>query len=1616
MRCLLVLTSLALSACVAPLLPSRSPLADDVLRLVVQPTAADELELHVGPADRSEVWAVASGVNLVLGEDRHVFLPFTRAQREEGKLIVRCRNYPDHRVVVTVHRAGSGMLRVEVEDRVQLRSQVRELTLAYDVRGLGPPSRTHVPHLHPEPHNVAGDRAFRAPLLYFQGGSRALCLTPDLVMLGAERRLPQGLELDLAPARLRHGLIAHGSTQEVSFGGRRGSTWFSRRSGHAVEAQGESLRFAHRLRLISNANEDTLAQMLRHLWEEVAEPELQGTAHPLHGRSMDESIAAFFEEAVASRWVDLGNGGFLSAGILADGDHEDAWFSAFHQSLRTAYGLQLFLERTGETRFAGKVASTLDLALMAPRRGGLSPSVLTVSKSDGTMRWEPDSARAGFTTHYHLLDTASTGYWMLLLSRELPEQRDRVLKTCGETAAFFIGNQGPNGAIPSFYDSTYVAPKRDALFTNSAETGAAALFLAEYGDAAGDAAALEASARALDFLARDVVPKGLWLDSESYLSRGSSGDRDPRSGVSRQGSIGMIYTALAALRLFEIKQDQALATLARRTLGILSQFQQVWSPPYLRSAVVGGFGAVNCDARWNDARSALAAAAFLEGHRLLGDRQFLERGVAALRAAFTTATHEFQEADGSPGPTTSPHSGMGAAATIAEIYRRRLGHGVVDVGSRYAQAMDSFWFSDVSVEGSTVHLGVLTEANFVSPLRICFRGLRDDVDLEVLVNGQPLGTFAPKDLERGIAVLPARVPRLTFAPPPEIRSKSPWWPRAGIQGTPGTDWHAYIEVVTPGSTAKVPLALSQDGDLLVAKEPYRPVQLDPGARLEARLVYEVGGHSLFEPRRSFHSIQVTDFDAIDPGEGDEAELVDAGLSRRARFPDGLEDARVIRSKQTLRYEVPVRPEATHLEIRARISGKLRIHAGDRLIHEDEGAVGNRTRELRFQLADRRLWQTGKVAVVFQAADPDSEAPCYIALIRYRGTGEAAITAGLGKTEVIREPQQALHVLVLPVALPDRPLNAGREALSQLFFGGPEYRLTPEPEARTTTGSVSSLVTLFSGGRTSLKGVVLAPARWPHMVADFRRPKDPKRQGQRGWQDSVRAALVSAVQGQTKQNGNNDVGAVILITGGQDTVREEPARLDGVPVLFLPEREPDGSFLASGHALGVLLEACYGAERLAAPEHGAFGDLALMAQLHRHVPPPLIGWNMARTGWSDLVSVPPAHAGPLQIPPLLAGRTSYVLKSEPLADRGNLHLEVRAGRNPQDGLALLCYWEFSGPRPHLRDLSGHTTSPHLLRLSPQEPVLTTAFTPGGDRDLFRRTSAGVRTVTPQGEILWELGDLGARQNGSMDVSTQFLAHDLLHGLHYRGGKNAEQTEGGLTFELEAVAGDGIDAHVPAPGGLMRVFGQIHAVGGEPRLSCGCDAKELLRADLVAADGGIRFQFDLPGGVHNRRFWMRIANRRGAAARLVIRHLLAVPRSAGAQPVLPVGLPTASSTRLMDGTLYGNSIVLDPGDGSEQSFRTPLVIPGGGLLRLVCGLPAAAAANTGTRLSLELTDSTGRNHHVLLPERQFTRSRSDQPLFVALLGLPTTKEPQVGLLQMRWQGTAPLHLVTLAVDRP
>jgi hypothetical protein len=138
-----------------------------------------------------------------------------------------------------------------------------------------------------------------------------------------------------------------------------------------------------------------------------------------------------------------------------------------------------------------------------------------------------------------------------------------------------------------------------------------------------------------------VAREGRWEDFETYYSCApwgapeTLGRRVARNGVYKQNTLSIFWCAEAFLHAWRATRDRAFLQLARRCVDELSLYQAVWDPPFLPAPAHGGFGVMNADSEWNDARQSLFAPLYLDVAREVGDRQLLERGVSALRASFS---------------------------------------------------------------------------------------------------------------------------------------------------------------------------------------------------------------------------------------------------------------------------------------------------------------------------------------------------------------------------------------------------------------------------------------------------------------------------------------------------------------------------------------------------------------------------------------------------------------------------------------------------------------------------------------------------------------------------------------------------------------------------------------------------------------------------------------------------------------------------------------------------------------------------------------------------------------------------------------------------------------------
>ena len=96
----------------------------------------------------------------------------------------------------------------------------------------------------------------------------------------------------------------------------------------------------------------------------------------------------------------------------------------------------------------------------------------------------------------------------------------------------------------------------------------------------------------------------------------------------------MFWTAEALFETFKSTGTRRYLELGRRVLDELLMTQASWQPPYLYVDVLGGFGVMNADGEWLDARQSLFAEIILRYGLELGVEEYIQRGLAALRSSF----------------------------------------------------------------------------------------------------------------------------------------------------------------------------------------------------------------------------------------------------------------------------------------------------------------------------------------------------------------------------------------------------------------------------------------------------------------------------------------------------------------------------------------------------------------------------------------------------------------------------------------------------------------------------------------------------------------------------------------------------------------------------------------------------------------------------------------------------------------------------------------------------------------------------------------------------------------------------------------------------------------------
>jgi hypothetical protein len=192
----------------------------------------------------------------------------------------------------------------------------------------------------------------------------------------------------------------------------------------------------------------------------------------------------------------------------------------------------------------------------------------------------------------------------------------------------------------------------------------------------------------------------------------------------------------------------------------LCLYQQVWSPRWLSKELFGGFGVQNTDAEWSDSRQGYFAVTLMKYYELTGQKEYFERGVAALRAMFSlfesaasprTAENYGHSGYDQPAGVTGLHWGTGSSVVSIHLITRQYGDAYVDVKGKWGVGIDGCRIPAVTIAGTAIRVDVVDNLVKARTIKMKF-GNATKSHYDVVVNGKSLGRLSAVALREGIDV------------------------------------------------------------------------------------------------------------------------------------------------------------------------------------------------------------------------------------------------------------------------------------------------------------------------------------------------------------------------------------------------------------------------------------------------------------------------------------------------------------------------------------------------------------------------------------------------------------------------------------------------------------------------------------------------------------------------------------------------------------------------------------------------------------------------------------------------------------------------------------------------
>jgi len=315
----------------------------------------------------------------------------------------------------------------------------------------------------------------------------------------------------------------------------------------------------------------------------------------------------------------------------------EVWNTAWFLNIRTAWAIRYFGEAWNNNQFIEKADSILNTLLNLPRINKIFPSIIFPAAPNSSIVSYINGSKAYlYSNEYNIVDASLAMYWALKYFQHFDKNKEIIEKSI-ILIDLIKKIQIKSGTIPLFIQFKDDKLIVNEILINSASSGAMLMFLCEFHKCNPNQELIPIMEKIANYIQKEIIPEDKWHDFEPFFSctQLPLDFYDEYTNNHVKNTLCIYWCAEGFKELYKITNNIDYLKSGEHILAVLSLFQQVWNMPYISYNTFGGFGVQNADAELSDARQGLFVRTYMDYYLLTEKEEYMERGIAALRASWT---------------------------------------------------------------------------------------------------------------------------------------------------------------------------------------------------------------------------------------------------------------------------------------------------------------------------------------------------------------------------------------------------------------------------------------------------------------------------------------------------------------------------------------------------------------------------------------------------------------------------------------------------------------------------------------------------------------------------------------------------------------------------------------------------------------------------------------------------------------------------------------------------------------------------------------------------------------------------------------------------------------------